>query len=166
MNQKRQIFILAFPCVLALLVLFIAPMIYILVQTLRSDGLRYFVKFLSDPFYLGILGSTILVSAVTMVITLLLGYPTAYFLARTRTRMKSLLMIATIFPFLVSAVVRAYGWIVILGDSGLLNQFLLGAGLAERPVHIMYTPTAVVIGLVVTFIVLKRRKSQRIDFDE
>lgn len=148
MKQKRQIFILAFPCALVLMVLFVAPMIYVLVQTLITDGLTYFIKFLSDVFYLKILGSTIVVSVVTTLITFLLGYPTAYFLARTKSRVKNVLMIATIFPFLVSAVVRAYGWIVILGDNGLLNQFLTGFGFVQDPVHIMYTPVAVVIGLV------------------
>ena len=54
----------------------------------------------------------------------------------------------TVFPFLVSAVVRSYGWMVILGKNGLLNQLLRALGLIEKPLSILYTPTAVLIGLV------------------
>jgi putative spermidine/putrescine transport system permease protein len=80
--------------------------------------------------------------------SLILGYPTAYFLARTTSKYKNLLLISTILPFLVSALVRAYGWIVILGDTGIINQILLGLGLVDKPVKILYTMNGVVIGLV------------------
>ena len=83
----------------------------------------------------------------TTIVTLLLGYPSAYFIARTKSRVKSFLLIATIFPFLVSAVIRAYGWMVILGSSGLLNQVLLKFGIIETPLSIMYTETSVMIGM-------------------
>lgn len=146
--RKHQAFYLALPTVLALLVLFIAPMVYILVGTLRSDGLQYYRKFLTDAFYLNILWTTVKISLKTTLICLLLGYPAAYFLARTKSRIKNLLIIMTIFPFLVSAVVRSYGWMVILGKNGLLNQLLRALGLIQKPLSILYTPTAVLIGLV------------------
>jgi putative spermidine/putrescine transport system permease protein len=62
--------------------------------------------------------------------------------------MKNILMIVILFPFLVSAVVRSYGWMVILGNKGLLNQFLMAIGLIEKPLVILNTSTAVLIGLV------------------
>lgn len=146
--RKHQAFWLSLPTVLALLVLFVAPMVYILVGTLRTDGLQYYEKFLTDSFYLNILWTTVKVSLQTTLICLLLGYPVAYFLARTRSRIRNLLIIMTVFPFLVSAVVRSYGWMVILGKNGLLNQLLRGVGLIQKPLSILYTPTAVLIGLV------------------
>ncbi len=146
--RKHQAFYLALPTVLTLLVLFIAPMVYILVGTLRSDGLQYYRKFLTDSFYLNILWTTVKISLQTTLICLLLGYPAAYFLARTKSRIKNLLIIMTVFPFLVSAVVRSYGWMVILGKNGLLNQLLRALGLIQKPLSILYTPTAVLIGLV------------------
>lgn len=146
--RKHQAFYLALPTVLALLVLFVAPMVYILVGTLRTDGLQYYQKFLTDSFYLNILWTTVKISLQTTLICLLLGYPAAYFLARTKSRIKNLLIIMTVFPFLVSAVVRSYGWMVILGKNGLLNQLLRALGLIEKPLSILYTPTAVLIGLV------------------
>lgn len=148
MRTKLRPFLLALPTVLALLVLFVAPMLWILVNTLRADGLEYFKKFLTDAFYLDILWNTVWVSLRVTFIALLLGYPTAYFMARTKARGKNLLMIVIIFPFLVSAVVRSYGWMVILGNKGLLNQLLLAVGVVEAPLKIMNTSAAVIVGLV------------------
>lgn len=148
MRKKTGILILAAPCCIVLLVLFILPMVYVLISTLREDGIRYFVKFLTDTFYLGILWDTVWVSILATAICLLVGYPVAYFLARTKSKAKNLLLIATVFPFLVSAVVRAYGWMVVLGQNGLLNQLLQGIGLTDGPLSIMYTWKAVLIGVV------------------
>ncbi len=147
-KQKKQVLLLALPILLTLIAFFVVPMVYILMVTMKTDGLKYFLKFFSDPMYLGILKTTVVVSLKVTVISLLLGYPTAYFLARTTSKMKNVLMIVIIFPFLVSAVVRAYGWMVILGGRGLLNQFLLALGLIQKPLVIMNTSTAVIIGLV------------------
>lgn len=147
-KQKKQTLLLALPTVLTLLAFFVAPMVYILVDTMKVDGLKYFHKFFMDDMYLGILKTTIEVSLKVTVISLLLGYPTAYFMARTKSKMKNILMIIIIFPFLVSAVVRSYGWMVILGGKGLLNQLLLATGLIQKPLEILNTSTAVIIGLV------------------
>ena len=148
MNRKKEAFFLALPAVIALLVLFIAPMAYMLYETLREKGTADFVLFFSDEFYRGILWTTIRVSLIVTLITFLLGYPTAYFMARTRSKWKNVLMIVVLFPFLVSAVVRSYGWTVILGKNGLLNQFLQGVHLTNEPLSILYTEKAVIIGMV------------------
>lgn len=148
MKARRNAVLLALPTVMALVILFIAPMIWILIQALQKDGLTYFAKFFGDPFYLAILWNTVKIALQTTCITLLLGYPTAYFMARTQSGARNILMIVLIFPFLVSAVVRSYGWMVILGEHGLLNQFLVGLGLIAKPLVILNTPHAVRIGLV------------------
>jgi putative spermidine/putrescine transport system permease protein len=147
-KQKKEALLLALPTVLALTAFFVIPMAYILIGTLKADGVKYFQKFFSDGMYLGILKATIIVSLKVTAISLLLGYPTAYFMARTKSKLKNVLMIVIIFPFLVSAVVRSYGWMVILGGRGLLNQLLLAIGLIQQPLVILNTSTAVIIGLV------------------
>jgi putative spermidine/putrescine transport system permease protein len=147
-KQKKRVWLLALPTLLALTTFFVLPMVYILINTLKADGFKYFQKFFSDTLYLGILKTTIVVSLEVTAISLLLGYPTAYFMARTQSKLKNVLMIVIIFPFLVSSVVRSYGWMVILGGRGLLNQFLLALGLIRQPLTIMNTSTAVIIGLV------------------
>ena len=69
-------------------------------------------------------------------------------MARTKSRMKQVMMIVILFPFLVSAVVRSYGWMVILGTNGLLNQLLQSLGLISAPLKILNTETAVIIGMI------------------
>lgn len=148
MKIRKPALWLALPTVLTLLTLFVAPMLYILLSTAWEDGITYYKKFFTDSFYVNILWKTVHVSLKTTLYSLLLGYPAAFFLARTKCKIKNLLMIMTVFPFLVSAVVRSYGWMVILGKNGLLNQFLKGMGLIEKPLSILYTEKAVIIGLV------------------
>ena len=155
--RKHQAFYLALPTVLALLVLFIAPMVYILVGTLRTDGLQYYQKFLTDSFYLNILWTTVKISLQTTLICLLLGYPAAYFLARTKSRIKNLLIIMTVFPFLVSAVVRSYGWMVILGKNGLLGgtKFRMMSTMVFQEVNVNFNwGFASAISYILLFVIL------------
>ena len=147
MKEKKKVLLLALPCTITLLVAFIIPMIVTFVKAMMSDNLTYYTKFFTDPFYLKIFKNTVILALKTTVLSLALGYPTAYFIARTKSKIKGVIIIATIFPFLVSAVIRAYGWMVILGGSGLLNQVLLKLGLIAKPINIMYTETAVMIGM-------------------
>ena len=148
MERKHRALLLALPTVLTLLFFFVAPMVYILVHTLHENGFSDFVNFFSDPFYRNILWVTFRVSLVSTAISLVLGYPTAFYMARTKSRMKQVMMIVILFPFLVSAVVRSYGWMVILGTNGLLNQLLQSLGLISAPLKILNTETAVIIGMI------------------
>ena len=148
MERRRQALLLAFPTALALFVFLLVPIADILLRTLFTNGTSDFTAFFTDPFYLDILWTTLRVSLLSTGISLLLGYPVAYFMARTRSRMKKVMMVIILFPFLVSAVVRSYGWMVILGTNGLLNQLLLALGLISRPLKILNTEAAVIIGMI------------------
>ena len=148
MERRKQAILLALPASLALLFFFILPMVYILIRTLTENGTADFTEFFTDPFYLDILWTTIRVSLVSTAVSLLLGYPTAYYMARTTSRLKQAMVIVILFPFLVSAVVRSYGWMVILGTNGLLNQLLLGLGLISEPLKLLNTESAVIIGMI------------------
>lgn len=148
MERRKQAILLALPASLALLFFFILPMVYILIRTLTENGTADFTELFTDPFYLDILWTTIRVSLVSTAVSLLLGYPTAYYMARTTSRLKQAMVIVILFPFLVSAVVRSYGWMVILGTNGLLNQLLLGLGLISEPLKLLNTEAAVIIGMI------------------
>ncbi len=148
MTQRKRAFLLALPASLALLVFFLIPMIFILAKTLLTNGFSDFTDFFTDSFYLNILWTTVRVSLVSTLISLLLGYPTAYYMARTHSKLKNVMMVVILFPFLVSAVVRSYGWMVILGSNGLLNQLLQALGLISQPLKILNTETAVIIGMI------------------
>lgn len=98
MERKKQALLLALPASLALLLFFIFPMIYILIRTLAENGTADFTAFFTDPFYLDILWTTLRVSLISTAISLLLGYPTAYYMARTPSRLKQAMVIVILFP--------------------------------------------------------------------
>jgi ABC-type spermidine/putrescine transport system permease subunit I len=102
-----------------------------------------------DPYYARLFGRTLRLGLVTTAICAVLGYPLAYFLARARPRVLALGLFLLIMPLMVSTVIRVFGWIVILGRKGMVNQALVALGL--EPVKLLYTETAVVIGLVNIF---------------
>lgn len=107
-----------------------------------------YVRLLSDPFYLKVIWKTLQLGLIVTAITLLLGYPLAFFLARTRSKFKNILTYLVFMPLMVGIVIRAYGWIVILGHEGALNNLLIGLGVLARPFRFLYTSHAVVVGLI------------------
>ncbi len=107
-----------------------------------------YASVLSDPYYREVFLRTYLVALATTVISVAIGTPEAYIIHRMQPRWRGLLLLVVIGPLLVSAVIRTFGWIVILGNTGLLNRALLATGLIERPVRMMFTTGAVVLGLV------------------
>jgi len=107
-----------------------------------------YVKFFADPFYLAVLLRTIRVAALCTAICVVLAFPMAYCLARTRSRFKNLLLMAVILPLFVGNAVRAAGWMVLFGNRGFVNALLTGIGVTREPLQIMYTELAVVIGII------------------
>jgi ABC-type spermidine/putrescine transport system permease subunit I len=105
---------------------------------------------LFDFYYIRLFARTLRLGLVTTIVCILFGYPLAYWLARARPRLQTLGLFLLIMPLMVSTVIRIFGWIVILGRKGLVNGALVGLGL--EPVKLLYTETAVVIGLVNIFL--------------
>jgi putative spermidine/putrescine transport system permease protein len=128
-----------------------------------------YVRFFGEPFYREVLFTTIGLAILCTLSSLLLGLPVAYFLARTTSRFKSLLVIAVLFPLLVGNVVRAAGWMAFLGRQGFLNVSLIKLGIIREPVEFMYTPFAVYVGLLgvlLPFMILSLQSVlEGIDFD-
>jgi len=154
----RRVLLLTPPIVVIVLLLLV-PLWYLVDISFRENvpgrvtflpgySLANYIAALSDGFYLSVLGSTILLSLAVTLVCALLGFPLAYFLWRAPPSMKGILTLLVIAPLLISIVVRAYGWMVILGDQGLLNQALISMGLTGQPLRIMFTTTAMFIGLV------------------
>ena len=107
-----------------------------------------YARFFSDSYFRNVLWTTLQVAILCTVLSVVLAFPVAYFLARTQSRYKSLLIILTVFPLLVGNVVRAAGWMALLGNQGFVNAVLIWLGIAQQPVKILYTPAAVVIGII------------------
>ncbi|MFG1374402.1 ABC transporter permease [Xanthobacter oligotrophicus] len=109
--------------------------------------LANYQKFFADSYYQEVLATTLWVSGLSTLLCLLAGFPVAYFLVRQASdKWKGRLLLLVILPLLMGNAVRTAAWMVILGDKGLFNAFIGTLGLS--PVKLMYTPTAVVIGLV------------------
>ncbi len=107
-----------------------------------------YVTLATDPYYRRVLGTTLFVSIIVTVLTLVIGWPIAQFLARTQSRHKGLMLLMVVLPLFVGNAVRAAGWMVAFGREGLLNKLLEVLGIIQAPLDIMFTPTAVVIGTV------------------
>ena len=110
--------------------------------------LENYRNFLTDPFYLRVVINTFWLAGSVTVCCLAIGYPVSYFLARTQTRWRGLLLFLVVAPLLVSAVVRNIGWFPILSNEGLVNWLLLKSGLISTPLSLISNFTGVVIGLV------------------
>lgn len=105
--------------------------------------------YLADPFYWGILWTTLRMALTVMAFCILIGYPLAYFLHRLPNKnLQQWFSIIIFAPLLVSVVVRAYGWLILLSSSGLLNYILLSLGLVEEPVKLIFNFTGVIIATV------------------
>jgi putative spermidine/putrescine transport system permease protein len=117
----------------------------IVLPGLTSDNYRK----IFDLYHLRLFARTLQHGLITTIVCAVSGYPFAYSLARARPRMQTLGLFLLIMPLMVSTVIRVFGWIVILGRKGLVNEALVGLGL--EPVKLLYNETAIVIGLVNIF---------------
>ena len=104
-----------------------------------------------DPLYLRVVARTFGLAAACTALCVVLGYPVAYVIARSR-RWKHALLFLVVLPFWTSFLVRTYAMIFLLRDSGLINTWLLHLGLIRRPITLLYTPGAVLAGLVYGFL--------------
>ena len=105
-----------------------------------------------DPVYLRIVIRSILYAAITTALCLLAGYPVAWLIGRADLRRRNLLLMAVMVPFWTSFLIRTYAWVTILKSEGLLNSLLVQLQLVAQPLELLYTPGAVVLGLVYTFL--------------
>ncbi len=107
-----------------------------------------YARFFTDSLYLDSLLLTIRLSATVAILTLAIGYPVAYILARMRSRWSLALLAAIIAASFITIVIKVLGLIIIFSSGGTLNRLLLGSGLLERPLTIMGEPSGVVVGLM------------------
>jgi len=105
-------------------------------------------KRLNHAIYLRIFEKSFLIAGISTLFCLLLGYPFAYIIARMQSRWKNILLLLVIIPFWTSSLIRSYALIAIIKAKGLLNALLIGLGIIHQPLAILFTNTAVVIGLV------------------
>lgn len=156
-RPRGSAWLLPLPAALTVVVFLVLPLVLMFRYSLNRHSPAEFMvemvtfenyaKFFGDSFYQGVLGTTIQVSALTTLLCLILGLPAAYYVARASPRMKGLLIILVVLPLLMGNAVRTASWMVVLGNRGVVNTLLVESGLVREALTILYTPTAVVIGL-------------------
>ena len=160
-NAQLQGLSLISPTILYLIFTMVCPLILVVIISFMTRGhygdiiyqftLTNYAR-LVDSLYLRILGYSLLTAAMTTVGTILIGYPLAYYIARVPGRQRSIYLFLILVPFWTNFIIRIYAWIMILRTEGLLNSFLQWLGIIHAPLDILYTPTAVLIGMVYEFL--------------
>jgi putative spermidine/putrescine transport system permease protein len=149
------------PAAVLLLAFLVLPLLFLgrtsLYPADRSFGaagwsLRHYAKFFGDPFYLAVLGETVLYGVIVALVTLAVGFPLGYSLARMPARARRWRVALVILPLTLSLVVNVFGWLVILGGSGLANRTLLALGVIDAPLRLLFNRTAVLAVLAHTFL--------------
>ena len=115
---------------------------------LETFSLDNYIKFFADPYYTGVLATTLRVAALCTLACLILALPLAYVLARTQSRYKNVLIMLVVLPLFVGNAVRAAGWMVAFGSKGFFNASLMQLGVIAQPLQIMFTEFAVIVGII------------------
>jgi spermidine/putrescine transport system permease protein len=151
-------YLLLSPAILSLSLLMVAPVVFVLAYSFwlrTAEGLDIpafqfgnWTSFFTDTFYWLALYSTFKTALITTAVCIVLGYPTAYFLARAEIKNRGLLLFLMFLPFWVSYIIRTMSWINVLGKNGFVNAVLMGIGITDEPFKLLYNDFSVIMGLV------------------
>lgn len=155
----KWIFVL--PIIIYTTILIALPILYIAtISFFKSDSyggmiqtitLQNYIE-LFDSVYLKVFLNSALIAIVTTVICILISYPFVLAVSHKSKKMQQILMTLVMLPFLTNSLIRMYGWIVLLRKSGVINQLLMGVGLIEEPLSLMYNTFGIIIGMVYTLL--------------
>jgi spermidine/putrescine transport system permease protein len=158
---RLSLILLFTPFVLWIGLLVVLPQLGLAYVSLREKvginqyeyGFSNYMNFFGEPVYRNTLLRTAWMSILVTVLALFLGFPVAYYIAKiARQRSRAALFLMCLIPLWVSDLVRAYGWIVLLRETGLISTMLVRLGIISQPVEMLYNDVTVVIGLVYTVI--------------
>ncbi|MCI7275579.1 MAG: ABC transporter permease [Lachnospiraceae bacterium] len=145
------------PVTLIMILLIAVPLLYVAVMSVCSLDEYYNVTFkftlsnytrLLNADYIKIYIQSIVIALVTTVLCILIGYPFAYFIARTKSKKKKILYMLVIIPFWTNSLIRIYGWRSFLGTSGWINSILQGLHIVNEPVDLLYKQGTTILGMV------------------
>ncbi|ANH07307.1 ABC transporter permease [Shinella sp. HZN7] len=170
-RRRAQLGLLLGPVSLFLAVFFLGPLAIMIVTSFLAPGLYGGVEWTwyphnygrilgfadpmfedFDPVYIAIFLRSLKIAALTVVATLLVCYPAAFCISRLSERWKNFCLFLITLPFFTSLIVRLFIWVLILRQTGLVNAVLLNTGVVARPLELIYTDGAIVLGMVYVFI--------------
>lgn len=159
-NSARLGFILLLmPLLLWLILLILIPHIDMLMLSLRERvgvgeyavSLANYTTILTEPLYMRTFMRTAVMAIMATFLTLVIAFPVSYYIAKmVRGRARSILFLLCLIPFWVSELVRTFGWMILLRETGVISQFLQWAGVVSGPVEMLYNDAAIMTGLVYT----------------
>ena len=154
--KKSSTWMMLVPGLIILLLCLGLPLISVLAPTFTAGQypLSAYVEFFQDEYYRKILFRTLKIAVITTGICMAGGIPTAYFISRCDKKWRGLLLAASIFPMMTNSVIRSFAWINILGSNGIINRILLALNVADKPMKLLYTDFAIIIGSVYLFLPL------------
>ena len=150
---------LAIPYIVWSVLMLVLPMALIFLYSITEPGnsiisfsitLDQYIKFFTDKDFLLILWRSLAIAVKTTIICLLLRYPIAYYIARTKEKTQNLLILCITIPMWINMLVRTYAWIGLLSDGGLIQKILSLVGLGH--IKLLYTEGAVLLGMVYNFL--------------
>lgn len=149
------------PVTVLLIALVLAPLIFVVIMSFCQTDEYYnvvysfttnnYVKLISADYF-KIYGQSLLIALLTTILCILLGYPFAYIIARTKSKKKQLLYMLVIIPFWTNSLIRIYGWRTFLGNSGWLNSLIQLLHISSEPIDFLYKTGTTVLGMVYCFI--------------
>ncbi len=174
---RSRVLLLLAPALLVVGALLIVPLFFTFLLSVYTHvpGKMYdtvftfenYLRVFADSFYIGVFLNSLKISLIVNIVAAVLGYPIAYFLARNRSRWRTLFLFMVIMPLMVGVMDRTYGWIILLGTEGIVNKILVFLHIIGEPIRILYTETAVVVGIaevLLPFMVLPLLSSiQKVD---
>lgn len=156
MKQFRN---MTYPYVVWISVMIVVPMLMIVFYAFTKSSnsvtvvtftFANFIRFFTDKVFLEVLWRSLRIAIETTIICMLIGYPTAYFIARSAEKMKMRMVLLITLPTWINMLVRTYAWLGLLQDDGVINKFLNLLGLPSMT--LLYTDFAVVLGMVYNFL--------------
>lgn len=158
-KSKLGFFLLLAPLLIWLMTLIVLPHVGMFFVSLQEKvGIRQYetsfanyAVFFNEPLYWNTFARTAYMSITATFLTLIIGFPIAYYIAKlTRGRTKTTLFLMCLIPFWVSELVRTFGWMILLRETGVLSSFLQYIGAVSGPVEFLYNDAAIMTGLVYT----------------
>jgi len=156
MMKKLTGWSLSAPATLVVVLALVLPVAatFLTTWTTEAGPLAPYIRFFSDGYRRTVLARTLQVSVITTAVALVIGFLTAYVIARSPGWLKSILIVAAVFPLLTGVVVRSFAWLIILGRNGILNTALISTGVIETPLTMLYTQGSVIVAMVYLFVPL------------
>lgn len=152
-NNKK---IMTLPGMAVLFIFAILPLFIMLAYSFQSDSgtgitLENYTRFFTKTFYLKLTWRTIVNSILVTTISLIIAYPLSYIMAKYLKGLKNIVMVLLIIPFFTNQLVRVYSWLIFLQDGGVFDRIMNTLGLVDGTMGLLYTRTAVIIGLIHAF---------------